>query len=111
MDQYKCSKIARQKCPDREICGEGTYTGTECECAKFNEKCLPTKQRNIISELRDENATLKKALEMAVNPDNFEHCNKDCSGKYSCTECIIHQAKAQLTHETHGDAMESEGKK
>lgn len=69
MDQYKCSKIARQKCPDREICGEGTYTGGDCECAKFNEKCLPTKQRNIISELREENAKLRESafdpLEMA----------------------------------------------
>lgn len=75
MDQYKCSKIARQKCPEREICGEGTYTGIDCECAKFNEKCLPTKQRNIISELRKENDDLKKALEQM---SEYMGENDDC---------------------------------
>ena len=59
MNQYKCSESARQKCPDRSICGEGTYTGIDCECAKFNERCLPTKERNIIFELQQENAALK----------------------------------------------------
>ena len=77
MEEYKCSETARQKCPDSSICGGGIYMGTDCECAKFNEKCLQPKERKIVSELRlritalqAENAELNSALE-----DEREHHN------------------------------------
>lgn len=61
--------------------------------------------------LQAENATLKKALEISANQDNFEHCKNDCSGKYSCVECLIHQAEQSMHEsrlETHGDAGKDE---
>lgn len=96
VNQFKCSEIARQKCPEKAFCGDFTYVGTDCDCAKFNEKCLPTKQRDIISELRAENAALKsereelrKALEMAHN-EYCELCKNiatRCGVDTYCSHC------------------------
>lgn len=45
MDMFKCQKSVMEKCPDREICGDGTYLGTDCECAKANEAYIARTER------------------------------------------------------------------
>lgn len=82
MNQFKCCDSARQKCPDKATCGDFTYNGTDCDCAKFNEKCLADKERDIIAEIRAENATLKSILITFLSSTIQNGCPHDvCSSK------------------------------